>query len=470
MRALTQWRFDRPLLPMAAVGMALVGGVWIAWLISEGSWRTLALLCVMGILPLALRWPVTLTFGAYAFVLPFSHVALFADSGGVSGARLIGIVAIGAFAAAGLVQKRLVKPPAPALWAIALVLWAITTLFWSVSPEEALISLPTILSILALYLAAVCFRVSERELRIVCLLAMIGGLLAVMAGVLSGFEADASHADVRSRMTVAGQEGNPNAVASGLLLPMGMAIGLLFSSRAVLGRAIAVTAIVAIGAGIFLTVSRANLLALTIMLCVLLVRSRKRWHLVAVVGVLAGLLLFMPDILFQRIDMLISGEDTTGSGRTDIWTSGLALLSRFGWFGSGLQTWSIVYMAYGSGIKYRGSHNSYLMVWVELGVVGLALLLMMIFAHLRLAWRTSGRTSEGGFPVAIEAACCAVLVALFFSDDLWAKNTWLSLILAVWASRNSLLGTSRSRSTRAELAGESLDNVGEDPGHAATRH
>src|SRR5262245_48088824 len=110
-RALTRWRFDRPLLPMAAVGMALVGGVGVAWLISEGSWRTLALLCVMAVSPLALRWPVTLTFGAYVFVLPFSHVAVFGES---SVAKLPGILAIGALAAAGLVQKRFVKPPASA--------------------------------------------------------------------------------------------------------------------------------------------------------------------------------------------------------------------------------------------------------------------------------------------------------------------------------------------------------------------
>src|SRR5262245_15620539 len=236
----------------------------------------------------------------------------------MSAAKLPGIVAIGALAAAGLVQKRFVKPPASALWLIALVLWTITTLAWSVSPEDALARLPTILSILALYLVAVCFRVSERELRTVCLLAMIGGTLAATARILSGFEMDAPDA-ARAQMTVAGQTGNPNGVAASLLLPIGMAAGLLFSSRNVLGRVIALTAIAAIGAGIFLTVSRGGLLALTVMLCVLLVRSRMRWHLVVVVGVLAGLLHFMPDLFFQRIDLLISGDDSTGSGRTDIW-------------------------------------------------------------------------------------------------------------------------------------------------------
>src|SRR5262245_39297330 len=177
---------------MAAVGMALVGGVWVAWLISEGSWRTLALLCVLGILPLAFRWPVTLIFGAYMFVLPFSSVSVFAASGGVSAAKLVGILVVGTLIAVGLVEKRFVEPPASALWFIALILWAITTLAWSVSPEDSSARLPPILNVVALYLAAVCFRVSERELRIVCLLTIMGGALTATAGVISGFEAGAS--------------------------------------------------------------------------------------------------------------------------------------------------------------------------------------------------------------------------------------------------------------------------------------
>lgn len=462
-RTLTQWRFERPLLPMAAVGAALVACPAIAWLISEGSWRTLALLCVVGVLPLALRWPVTFVFGAYVFVLPFNHVAVVADSGGVSATKLIGIVAVGAFVAAGLVAKRFVKPPASALWCIALVLWGVTTLAWSVAPEEASARLPTIFSIVALYLAAVCFRVSERELRIVCLLAMMGGALAATAGVISGFDADTPNVG-RATLSVAGQTANPNGVGQSLLLPIGAAIGLLVSSRNILGRVIALAVIGAIGAAIFLTMSRGSLLALTIMLCVLLLRSRVRWQVVVVVGVLAGLVQFMPDMFFQRIDMLITGEEASGARRTEIWKVGLTLLPRFGWFGSGLDTFPTI-----AGVDALGTHNTYLGVWVEQGVVGLALLLMMFFSHLRLARRASSGTSEVGFPVAIEAVCYAILVAACFGDDLWGKPFWVPWILAVWASRSARPHRAKSTSTVPELTVGKVDNVDAYVGHAPTR-
>jgi len=470
-KALTQWRFDRTLLPMAAVGAALVGGPWLAWLISQESWRDLALLCIVGVLPLALRWPVTLVFGAYVFFLPFSHVAVVADSGGVSATKLIGIVAVGTFVAVGLVEKRLVKPPASALWFIALVLWAITTLAWSVSPEESSARLPTIFSILALYLAAVCFRVSEQELRIVCLLAMIGGALAATAGVITGFEADAARVE-RATLHVAGlnSAANPNGVGQSLLLPVGMAMGLLLSSRNVLGRAVALGVIGAISAAIFLTMSRGNLLAMTIMLCVLLLRSRVSWQAVVVVGVLAALLTFMPDLFFERINVVITGEEPTGAGRTEIWKVGLALLSRFGWAGSGLDTFATAYATYGvPGGAGRGSHNTYLGIWVELGVVGLALVAMLLFSHLRIARYTRNSISKIGFPVAIEAVCYAILVASCFGDDLWTKTFWAPWILAVWASRSAHQAKAKSRSSVAEFTDASFDNVDASVGHVTTR-
>jgi O-antigen ligase len=452
-----QWRFDR-----VAVGAAVVGGPWVAWLISQESWREVALLCAAAVMPLAFRWPITLIFGAYVFVLPFSHVAVVADSGGVSMTRLIGIVAICAFVAVGLVEKRLVRPPASALWLIALVLWAITTLAWSVSPEESWGRLPTVVSLVALYLAAVCFRVSERELRIVCLLAMIGGALAATAGVISGF-ADAPDA-ARASLSVAGQTANPNGVAQILLLPVGMAVGLLLSSRNVLSRVAALAVIVAVGAAIFLTMSRGSLLAIAIMLCVLLVRSRVRWQVVVVVGVLAVLLPFMPDMFFERVNVVITGEEPTGAGRTEIWQVGMSLLSRFGWLGSGFNTFAIVH---GGG---RAPHNIFLGTWVDLGAVGLALLLTMFFTHLRIARRASSGASELGFPVAIEAVCYAILVSSCFGDSLWAKHFWVPWILAVWASRNARPVGVKSRSTVSEVIEGSPDRVNAFVGHVTTRY
>jgi O-antigen ligase len=439
MRALRlpQWSFDGALPIGLGIVAALGIGPLIVWTITEESWRLLTLVLLAALSPIALRWPVTVAFGAYAFVLPFDSVAVVADTGGATITRLTGIVAAGVLLAAGVVQHRLIRPPLAALWVGLLFLWALVTFAWAVNLQLAQARLTTAVSLAAMYLAAVSFRVSEKELRTVCVLTMLGGVLASTAGVVLGFEADTPHA-VRGTLAVAGREANPNGVAQSLLLPLAMAAGMFLASRRMWGKVIGVAGIAAIGAGIFLTMSRASLVAVGMMMCVLLYRFRVRWQVLAIVGVFAALLPLMPDLFFDRVGSLFTGEDATGAGRTEIWKVSVSALERFGWFGAGLANHPAAYDMYAStpprGLS-RGAHNAFLGTWVELGVVGLALLLAVFIAHLRTGKRGNGSMVEVAFPAAIEAACFGFLVVAFFGDVLWRKAVWVPWILAVWASR-----------------------------------
>jgi O-antigen ligase len=425
------WSFERAFsLPVAALAIIAIGP-FVAWTIAEESWRLLALIILAGLIPLALRWPIVTGFGAYAFIVPFDAVSGLA--GGASTiTKLLGMAAVVLMLTVGVVRNRIVRPPLAALWVALLIGWGAMTLVWAVNLDLAEGRVPTAVSLVAMYFVAVSFRVSATELKGVCLLAMLGGALAATAGVLLGFEATAGPA-ARGTLTVAGQHVNPNAVAESLILPLAMAVAIFVASRAKLSTGLAVGAIGAIGAAIFLTMSRASLLALAIMMAVFLFRLRSRLSVLAV-AVLAALLPLMPELFFYRITSVFTGEDATGAGRTDIWATGLLALDRFGWLGAGLSNFPHTYNMYAPGTLSKGAHNTYLGTWVELGIIGVVLLLAAFFAHLRLGKRSDIRGFEP-FPVAIQAACVGMFVIAFFGDILWSKFLWVPWILAVWASR-----------------------------------
>jgi O-antigen ligase len=436
--SLRQWGLDGGFASGIVVVAALALGPLITWAIVEESWRILAFLVLAALLPILLRWPVEVAFGAYAFFIPLDTVAVVASTGGTTITRMVGIVAAAVLLVSGLIERRLVRPPAAAFWVVLLFIWAIATLGWAIDFDLARARLPTALSLLALYLAAVSFKPSGRHLATVCVLTMLGGIVAATAGVILGFDSEAPRA-ARGTLAAGGIEANPNIVAMGLLLPLAVALVMLMSSRRMWVKGVAVVAAGAISAGIFLTMSRAGVAAVALMLCVLMYRYRVRWQLLAVVGVLAAVLAVMPDAFFDRVGRVFTGEDATGSGRTEIWKVGLQMLPQFGWLGAGLANFTSAYELYAPVpvlASAPGPHNTYLATWVELGVLGLALFLAAVLAHVRTSNSKGASMLPAGFPTAIEAVCIAFLLIAFFNGDvLYKKPFWMAWILAIWSWR-----------------------------------
>jgi O-antigen ligase len=379
-----------------------------------------------------LRWPVAAGFGAYAFLVPFDSVALVADSGGSTLTRLFGIVAAGALLLSGIVQRRLVRPPRAAVAVALFIVWGVITLTWAVDFDLAQARVQTAVSLLAMYLVAVCFDVSRRELTTVCLLTILGGVIAAAAGVIFGFEEDTQQA-VRGTLAVANQTANPNSVAQSLLLPLALAIAMFLRSRRFYDAAASAIGVAAIAGGILLTMSRTSLVAVAAMICVLLYRTTRSRIWVAV-GIVGALLPAMPQLFFDRIDRVVSAEDLTGTGRTEIWKVGVQALEEFGVFGAGLSNFPAVYGIYAGG-EWRGAHNTFLMTWVELGAVGLILFVVALVGHLLRLVPDSADSSYKGLVAAIKAACFGFMVVAVAGDVLWSKAFWMPWILVIWVSR-----------------------------------
>lgn len=426
------WTWNTPL-SMGIVAVAILGlAPLFGWALASERWPIIGMLIVLALVPIVVRWPVVSTFGLYAFIVPFDAIAGQIGAGGTTLTKLVGMWAIAGLMVVGLMERRLGRPPLAALWWSLFILWGILSAAWAVSPEMVFQRLPMALSLFALYLVAVSFRPSRSELYRICLLIVVGGAMAAAAGYLFGVE-DAE----RGRLVLGDRDTNPNSLGAALIIPFALALAGAVGSRGAVQRAMAVGLVGLIGVGIFISASRAALLALIVTILVFLYRVKLRWQILAPAVVLSALAGMMPDTFYRRIGIVLTGEDATGAGRTEIWKTGLKTLEEFGLFGAGLdnflEAWDRT-VAYGPLDWARAAHNVYLKVWVELGILGLVLLLAALGSHL-LAVHRARKAGGGGIALAaLEAACLGVLVLTVFGDQIWRKFFWLAWILLTWAT------------------------------------
>lgn len=139
-------------------------------------------------------------------------------------------------------------------------------------------------------------------------------------------------------------------------------------------------------------------------------KERNRGPIVAAVACFA--LAASPLIVIFGPQLLsLVGRDTTFTGRTDIWAGAIAAWQEKFWFGYG---WANILGedseaartigAY-AGYSVRSSHNGYLAVALQLGVIGLAVaiifLLVLLLRAFRLALRLPGQEAVWSFQILV---------------------------------------------------------------------
>lgn len=204
--------------------------------------------------------------------------------------------------------------------------------------------------------------------------------------------------------------------------------------------------------GIVLCNSRGSLVGLTSIALVYFAFSRgTRVRAKLIVGALLGALLFiklMDPTFIERILPSKGIQDTSGSGRMEIWSYGLDMVKDypFGAGGGGFQILSPYYMPptlLTEGI--RSSHNTYLQILVEQGLVGLFLFLLFCLSTVRMLHEIRKNTMSSSHrldedrvqsffvnSLAVEAAFVGVLISGFFVDRLYFEILyWLAALAAI---------------------------------------
>jgi O-antigen ligase len=200
-----------------------------------------------------------------------------------------------------------------------------------------------------------------------------------------------------------------------------------------------------------MTGSRGALLALGVALIVapfLVGRGRRAGAAaLAALAVLSGTAFFMtvaPSSIVEHVTRV----DTSGSGRTDIWRMGWRMVQAHPITGVGPGNFSTSTIDYllRPGATQRAiyivdepkvAHNIYLEVLAELGILGFALFGAIVATGVvsaREAIRASGRRGDRETELlsrGLLLAMIAMLLAAFFSSELFSKQLWMLLALAV---------------------------------------
>jgi O-antigen ligase len=143
----------------------------------------------------------------------------------------------------------------------------------------------------------------------------------------------------------------------------------------------------------------------------------------------------MPQLFFERIQEAAS---TRMVGRQDIWQIGIHSLKSYGAFGAGLENFQHAFQRYAGTSRFsvgdqRNSHNIYLCVSVEFGILGMLFLFLAVRSHLRAFPQPTKNILTSAKLVAFEAACWGILIAGFSVDILWRKSFWFAWALSVGA-------------------------------------
>jgi putative inorganic carbon (hco3(-)) transporter len=426
------------------------------------SWPTVAVITILAIgvgastaganwmlivalvaLPVFLLRPRDFCLGIYAFLLPFDTLSA-VGPGGLTLTSIAGAALAAVLLGTAMAKKKLERPPGSCWWWGLLVAWAAVTVLWALDWKPTTTrNLTTAIMLLLLYLVALSTNITRRELRTVSLFAVAGACVAAIYTIFQFYHGANYHDEIRGSLMAGDKAADPNYFAATLLLPLSLAVSGFLTPGRWLARLpwLVVAAIIAFG--ILVTGSRGAMVAVVVMiLFYMYARHVSRLMTVPLVAIFVALSFFMPDSFFTRMG---TTAESGGSGRLVVWQTGLVAFERYGLVGAGFNNFGVAYREnVGSAPLWNhtyvsGAHNSYLEVAVEMGIVGLVLVLAAVVGQLRAARRCRKNMADtvGGVIVAYEAACYAILVAGFFISIIWEKWFWLSWILLAVAVRTS---------------------------------
>lgn len=323
-------------------------------------------------------------------------------------------------------------------YAVFEVIWLILTLvsmLWSTQPMNfsLIITYASMVSLLIIFSDTGIMGEKEYQL---CLMAyMLGGLL--LAIILIGWGQTGRAYSLSGRLTInimgieGGDENNLSAViAPGVII----AFGRMMSSKKRMVKLFFLLSMIALLYAQMLTGSRGGLLSSTIgLFCALLFSSTGGKKIIGTILVVLAVYIlidkYLPEVLQTRF-LNIEGYQS-GSGRKDIWEVALAEWGSHPIFGLGLNGWYTASVAKMG--RLYGTHNTYLKVALDVGIVGLVFYLFPYVDAIRLHIKNKSGVGLG--------ILIAAMVSGFFLDSLQVRYLWNGLLLTMMAmSINAMNG------------------------------
>jgi O-antigen ligase len=307
---------------------------------------------------------------------------------------------------------------------LALLGYVALTYAWSINRPETETGVTALASLVGMSVLVSAHRFTRREIRILeASLVASGAFTGAIAVYQWWFDALPETRAAVNRFALVG--GDPNHTAAALLLPAGAALMMALDPTERRGRrALAAVAFGLAGGAVLLTASRGGLIALASLLVVILVRS---------MGLRRSLAVLLPALVLMIALPLPSDQRPVGAtGRDSVWRIGAVSCDDGCWVGGGLGTFPDLHEATALArpelanleLRYE-AHNLWLGAVVELGVLGLVLVLMIIGLAFESCLRSVDRLGGAAF-----AGLLSVLVANLFIMSLEFKYFWTVVLVA----------------------------------------
>jgi O-antigen ligase len=284
---------------------------------------------------------------------------------------------------------------------------------------------------------------TRRELALVCIAFVIAALISI-AIALPQLSTGGGGSDLEFRL--GGSLQNPNYLAAALLSSAALAAGLV----AVVGRGVRrnllLVALGVIGVAMLLTGSRGGLIAAGVaLLAAFFLMGEHRLRLGVVVAVCVGVgVIFVATASGGALER-VREFDPTGTGRVDLWDVAVQMWEDNPIFGVGyanFPTESPQYLLRPGQLSAafiidepQETHNAYLGLLAENGIVGLGLFVAVVVSFMRATWVGVKRLELIGdrrYAVlgrAVLIAQIGQLAALVFSHNPFNHPFWLLLAL-----------------------------------------
>jgi O-antigen ligase len=402
---------------------------------------SLALSFVPLALYLMLRHPLLFPFGIYLFTIPVDAILL--NSSGATGARLVAVASAGVLCLHILARREL-RAPGPAWFGwLAVTTWAGFSMAWSIDTPATALLFGTILQLFLLTTILAVYPASRWDFNAILVTVVGSGIFAACYG-LYGFYSGRVFGTGVSRLSLKTDTGlfvDPNAFATSFVLPIAISIAALSSSKNAAVKVLSALSIVLMMVGVLLSGSRGGLISTLLVFVYYMVRGRQRTITLALGAIGLSLSFFFPTVWsrFATDD----GGMGSGTGRTFIWATGLRTFKDHFLAGSGFGTYGDIYDKNFFSVYQqvfqgwsRPGHSLIVSSLVELGVVGLALILATWFLTFREMKNVSRASSFYPVRIALEATMIGLFYEALTIDTLYLKFYWLvfGLVLMVSAA------------------------------------
>lgn len=281
----------------------------------------------------------------------------------------------------------------------------------------------------AMYFVIINTANTEKLLNNMLTVFVISGFLVCLYGLAQyvfGWDTNQAWMDEEMftdiKMRIYSTLGNPNVFGEYILLVLPVSVGLMWTRKNAAAKITYAGISVVMFAALILTFSRGCWLGLLFAAAIFITfAAGKLWGLGLIA--LPVLPMVLPDSIINRFTSIGNMEDSSTSYRVYIWMGTLAMIKDF-WLsgiGMGQEAFTQVYPFYSyNGIVAPHSHNLFLQILVESGVVGIAVFLIIVALFLRriMTGYQFGGKGDGLSTVmtAVAAGVCGFLLQGMFDN------------------------------------------------------